>query len=120
MKKIITLLLIAVIIAGVIVMVQEFYNPVEENDYKYSATDFIEPNESFLFCYNSDDCFKFKGSACPTDSGGVEICINKNFVQEYNSIIEKFAGKHWERDCPEIDLQTDRTCSCVESKCSLM
>ena len=77
MKQIITLLIVAIFVVGLIVIIQEFYNPVKENNYKYSATDFIEPNESFIFCYSDDDCFKFKGSACPADSGGVELCIIK-------------------------------------------
>jgi hypothetical protein len=120
MKKMITLLLIAIVVVGVIVIIQEFYSPVKEKNYEYSATDFIEPEERFTFCYNDDDCFKFKGSACPADSGGIEICINKNYVQEYNSVIEAAAGKHWERGCPEIYMVTNKTCSCIDSKCSLV
>ncbi len=120
MRQITALILTAVAIVGVIVIVQEFYCAAEEKVYEYSATDFIEPDERFTFCDIDDDCFKFKGSACPIDSGGVEVCVHKNYVQEYNSVIEEAAGKHWERGCPEIYMVTNRTCSCIDNVCTLV
>ena len=119
MKKII-LILILIITIGTLLLIQEFYIPREEKNYKYSPTEFIEPNENFIFCYINDDCFKFKGSACPADSGGIETCVNKNFVQEYNSVIEELAGRDLERGCPEIYLVSNKICGCIENKCVLM
>jgi hypothetical protein len=113
------LVLIVMIVFGVLIVVQEIYIPQRETFYEYSATDFIEPEERFTFCYIDDDCFKFKGSACPADSGGIETCVNKNFVQEYNSEIEEKAGKHWERGCPEIYMLTNKTCQCIDNRCTL-
>jgi len=118
MKKIILILI--VIIVGLLILIQEFYTSQKITKYKYSPTDFIEPAERFIFCYTDDDCLKVKGSACPPDSGGVETCVNKNFMQEYNSMIEELAGKHWELGCPEIYLVTVKSCACVKDKCSLM
>ncbi|MFH1473710.1 MAG: hypothetical protein ABIE55_02345 [Candidatus Aenigmatarchaeota archaeon] len=119
MKQITALILTAVVV-GIIVITQEFYSPVEEKVYDYSATEFIEPSNTFTFCYVDDDCFKFKGSACPADSGGIEVCVHKNYIQEYNSVIEDAAGKQWERGCPEIYLVSEKMCSCIDSKCTLM
>ena len=95
------------------------YKVNDEKVYSYNITDFIEPQERFLTCNNVDDCFKFKGSACPADRGGAEVCINKNFVQEYNSIIEDQAGMYYVTQCPNISLSTNVTCDCVDNRCSL-
>ena len=92
----------------------------KEKAYDYNTTDFIEPEEKFVVCGNDDDCFKFKGSACPAEVGGVEICVNKNFVQEYSSTIEGLAGSCNVNECPQVSLSTNRTCSCIDSKCSLV
>jgi len=118
MKKIILSLI--VIIIGVSFLIQEFYTPQKETNYKYSPTDFVEPSERFIFCYIDDDCLKVKGSACPPESGGVETCVNKDFMQEYNTMIEGLAGRHWELACPEIYLVSNKTCNCVENRCILM
>ena len=119
MKKII-LILIIIIIVGVLLLIQEFYIPQKGMNYKYSPTDFIEPTQRFIFCYVNDDCLKVKGSTCPPESGGVETCVNKDFMQEYNTMIEELAGKHWEIGCPEIYLVTNKICSCIDNKCVLM
>ena len=118
MKQIV--LLLTIIFVGVMFLIQEFYVPGIENDYQYSSTEFIEPDETFVLCDNDDDCFKFKGSVCPPDSGGVEVCVNKDYVQEYNSVIEGLAGNHIETVCPEIYLVTDRECKCIDNKCGLV
>jgi len=60
MKKIIILILIVIVTVGVIVLIQEFYIPQKETNYKYSPTDFIEPTDRFIFCYIDDDCLKVK------------------------------------------------------------
>ena len=118
--KQITLVLLTIIFVAVLFLTQEFYMPKTENEYQYSSTDFIEPDESFVICDNNDDCFKFKGSACPADLGGTEVCINKDHVQEYNSLIEGCAGNHIELNCPEICMTTDRECKCINNKCTLV
>ena len=91
-----------------------------EKTYDYMSTDFIEPERSFITCSNVDDCFKFKGSACPAEVGGIEVCINKDFVQEYTSIIENKTGLQIEIECPQVDVSTDMACSCIENKCLLV
>jgi hypothetical protein len=110
----ISLLLISL---GLVSLFHEFY--AEEKVYEYNFTDFIEPEEKFTACTSSDDCFKFKGSACPADAGGVETCINKNFVQEYNSEIQDLAGSYNVNECPQLYLSTNRICECIDSNCVL-
>ena len=87
--------------------------------YNYNITDFIQPSEKFLACDTADDCFKFRGSACPADMGGVETCVNKNFVQAYNSQIEESAGLYVVTDCPNVSFSTDMTCTCTNGRCML-
>jgi hypothetical protein len=118
--KQITVALSTIIFIAIVLLIQEFYVPQRYVKYEYSSTDFIEPDESFVTCDTDDDCFKFKGSLCPADSGGTEVCINKDYVQEYNSVIDGLAGKHIENVCPEIYLVTDRECKCVDNICSLV
>jgi hypothetical protein len=127
MKKIFLVSLTAVIAVGLIVIIQEFYSSAKEKVYQYSPTDYIEPEERFLVCTNNtnsnstaDECFKFKASACPAEMGGIEMCINKNFIQEYNSVIERGAGEHWDLSCPEINMVTDRACDCIDNVCTLV
>jgi len=108
------------IILGLILLIQEFYLPSKNVQYKYSPTEFIEPSESFLNCFEDADCIKIKGSACPTSSGGVEVCVDKDFFQQYLSEIEEKAGREENVECPEIYLVTDKICNCVEGKCNLI
>ncbi|NIO44574.1 MAG: hypothetical protein GTN36_03415 [Candidatus Aenigmarchaeota archaeon] len=108
------------IILAIIFLVQEFYIPIEKNQYKYTSTEFIEPSERFLKCYESTDCIKIKGSACPPTSGGVEVCVDKDYFQEYLSEVEEKAGREEEVVCPEIYLVSDKTCSCLQDKCILV
>ena len=42
MKQITLILLIAIIVDGVILLIQEIYVPQKENNYEYSPTDFIK------------------------------------------------------------------------------
>lgn len=114
---------IAVIIASlsIIFFAQDFYNPKKKvNQYNFSSTDFIEPAENFIKCYEDDDCIKIKGSACPPSSGGVEVCVNKNYFQEYISQIDRAAGNEAEVVCPQVYLVTNRTCGCIENKCEFI
>ena len=111
------LLALALISLGVVSMFYEVYG--EEKTHDYNFTDYIEPEEKFITCTNNDDCFKFKGSVCPAEAGGVELCINKNFVQEYNSVLEYMAGSCMVTECPQVCLTTNRTCECIENKCTL-
>ena len=104
---------------GTYFVVDNFYFN-HDKQYEYSTTDFVEPEEKFLDCDNVDDCFKFQGSACPPTSGGVEICINKNFVQEYRSTIEEKTGILVDIDCPQVDMSTDSECGCILNRCELM
>ena len=104
---------------GAYFVVDNFYLG-HSKQYEYSTTDFIEPEERFVTCVDVDDCFKFQGSACPATAGGVEVCINKNFVQEYRSIIEDETGILVDIDCPQVDMSTDRECGCILSRCELM
>jgi hypothetical protein len=112
-------LVLLLIVLGLIFLIQEFYIPIKSVQYKYSPTDFIEPNENFLKCFEDTDCIKVKGSACPPESGGTEVCVDKDHFQEYISEIEKQAGRESEVTCPEIYLLSNKTCSCIESKCEL-
>jgi len=88
---------------------------------KYPSTYFIEP-PSILFveCHTNDDCLKIKGTACQPSKGGTEICINKNYMQEYLSNIETLSGKEWEVDCPEVNNISNKICSCVNNNCKLV
>ncbi|MFH0928772.1 MAG: hypothetical protein V1818_00250 [Candidatus Aenigmatarchaeota archaeon] len=109
---------IILIVIGIVFVIQEF-SMKEDEKYEFSFTDSIEPEERFVACDNVDDCFKFKGSACPAYAGGTEVCINKNFVQEYNSVIEEKTGLNLEIKCPGTDLSTDMICECIDKRCVL-
>ncbi|MBN2202592.1 MAG: hypothetical protein JW700_00165 [Candidatus Aenigmarchaeota archaeon] len=115
----VTLISIMLIAIGIVFVIQEL-SVKEEEKYEYSYTDYVEPEERFVACDDVDDCFKFKGSACPANMGGVEVCVNKNFVQEYNSVIESKTGLTLEIECPEINRTTDMTCACINNKCALL
>jgi hypothetical protein len=108
------------IIIGLVFLIQEFYVPNKNVQYKYSTTDFIEPSEEFITCYQDTDCIKIKGSACPASEGGAEVCVNNNHFQEYISGIDEKAGKQEEIICPQVYLVTDKQCKCIEGKCKLM
>ena len=111
---------LVLIVLAVVFFIQESYVPTEKNQYKYSPTAFIEPLERFLKCFEDTDCIKVRGSACPPSSGGAEVCVDKDFFQEYISEIEKKAGREDEVGCPEIYLVSNKTCSCIENTCVLM
>jgi len=120
MKKYIIAATLVMGVLSVIVFVQKVYVPGNKVQYKISTTDFVEPSEDFIRCYEDTDCIKIKGSACPPSEGGVEVCVNKNYFQEYISQIEKQAGNEAEIVCPQVYLVTNRTCGCVQSECSLI
>ena len=107
------------IIIGLLFLINEFYVPAK-TQYEYSPTEFIEPFKRFVNCFEDKDCIKVKGSACPPSSGGFEVCINKNYFQEYISEIEEKAGKEWEVECPAIYLISNKICDCIESECVLV
>jgi hypothetical protein len=111
------LISLVIISLGVVSLFHELY--VEDESYEYSFTDYVNPEERFVLCSSNDDCFKFKGSVCPAEAGGVETCINKNFVQEYSSVIEDNAGACTVNECPQICLTTNRTCECIDNRCVL-
>lgn len=115
-KNIMILLSLILIVVGLIFLIQEFYLPREEIYYKYSPTDFIEPSEIFIRCYENKDCIKVKGSVCPVTS----TCVNKNYLQEYDSEIEKSAGTPLEADCPGMDIKDNYECFCVNNSCKLV
>ena len=117
--SIIIILAFLFVILALIFFIQESYIPIKKAQYKYSPTDFIEPSENFVKCYEDKDCIKVKGSACPPSSGGTEVCVDKDYFQEYLSKIEKLAGKELEVACPEIYLVSNKICDCIENKCSL-
>lgn len=120
MKKYIIPLAVLIASLSVIFFVQNSYDPRKKTQYNVSSTDFVEPSENFIKCYEDTDCIKIKGSACPPSEGGVETCVNKNYFQEYISQIEKQAGSEQEITCPQVYLVTNRTCGCVENVCRLM
>lgn len=94
---------------------------IRETPPKYPSTYFIEPpSEKFVSCYTNDDCIKIKGTACHPSNGGIETCVNKNYMQEYLSNIEILAGKEWEVSCPNINNTTNKDCSCINSICKLV
>ena len=111
------LLSLALLSLGAVSVFHEIY--AEKESYEYSFTDYIYPEEKFVQCTSTDDCFKFRGSVCPAEAGGVEMCINKNFVQEYNSVIEGNAGSCMVNECPQACLTTNRTCECINNRCAL-
>lgn len=112
------LLSIGLITVGTLYLIGGSFS--NEKTYDYTSTDFIEPDEEFVLCDSEDDCFKFRGSACPAEAGGVEVCVNKNFVQEYSSEIEGKVGLQIEIECPQADMSTRMECGCVENKCTLV
>jgi hypothetical protein len=114
------ILALVLIIIGLIYIVQEFHVPKKENNYEYSSTDFIRPSQRFLNCFEDLDCIKIKGSACPPSAGGKEVCVDKDFFQEYLSEIEEKSGKESEIICPQVYLVTNKTCICNNGKCNLM
>ena len=108
------------IIIGLVFLIQEFYAPTKNVKYKYSTTDFVEPSALFVKCAENEDCIKIKGSVCPPEAGGIEVCVNKNYFQEYISYINEKAGFETDVACPEVYLTTNKTCTCTENKCKLM
>jgi len=120
MKKIILFSSALLASLAAVFLVQEFYTPIKKLPYKYSPTDFIEPSATFTKCYINDDCLKVKGSACPPDTGGVDTCVNKNYMQEYLSEIEELEGKEWEVTCPQIDKTNNYECFCVNNTCKMV
>lgn len=125
MKKIVIIILVVVIIALALFLslnINYFYylKSFKIGGYKYPSTYFIEPSNLFVSCYKTDDCIKVKGSACQPSKGGVETCINKNYMQEYLSNIENLAGKYWEVNCPNVNNSTNKECSCVNNNCNLV
>lgn len=113
-------LAIIFIVLSLIFLIQEFYVPIKKVNYEYSPTDFIEPSERFLKCFEDTDCIKIKGSACPPSSGGKEVCVDKDYFQEYLSEIEEKAGREEEVNCPQVYTVTNKTCDCIENKCVLV
>lgn len=112
-------LALLLIIIGLIFLIQQFYVPSEKVWHKYSSTEFVEPPQEFLTCYQDTDCIKVKGSACLPSEGGTEVCVNKNHFQEYISVIDENAGAETDVVCPQVYLVTNRTCVCVSGVCSL-
>jgi len=126
MKKNFLIIISIVIIAIVTALMTSFTNifyyfkSLSSEKEKYPSTYFIEPSNLFKECHTTDDCIKVKGTSCPPSKGGVETCVNKNYMQEYLSNIETLTDKEWESNCPNIDSSTDRECSCVNNVCDLV
>jgi hypothetical protein len=126
MKK--SLLIISsIIIIIVLVLTASYFSDIyyrykwlQNERIRYPSTHFIEPSNSFVACYKTDDCIKVKGTACPPSKGGAEICINKEHMQEYLSNIEILSGKEWEVECPNINNSTNKDCSCINNVCKLV
>jgi hypothetical protein len=119
------LILIAALILislGILALNKDFYyfKSILTERSKYPSTYFIEPTKMFVACYNTDDCIKAKGTACPPSRGGTEACINKNYMQEYLSSIDILSGKEWEISCPNVDKTTAKECSCINGICNLV
>lgn len=117
MKKYIVPVAILLASLSIIFFVQNTYDPRKREQYKSSATELVEPAENFIKCYEDTDCIKVKGSSCPPSEGGVEVCVNKNYFQEYISQIEKQEGREAEVVCPQVYMVTNRTCGCIENVC---
>lgn len=113
------ILAVSLIAIGLIMLVQQLYTPVKKVNHDFSSTDFIAPDQSFIGCEQTDDCIKVKGSVCPPSEGGKEVCVNKNYFQEYISTIDERAGSAVDAVCPQIYLATNKTCGCVDSRCML-
>jgi hypothetical protein len=125
MKRILILFLVAVIIVAIALSayfsnVYYYFKSLASERARYPSTYFIEPSNSFVACYKTDDCIKVKGTACPPSKGGAEICINKEHMQEYLSNIEILSGKEWEVECPNINNSTNKECSCINNVCKLV
>ena len=120
MKQIIMIFLSILFISlSLIFYIQCSYDPRKKVQYKNSPTDFIEPPKDFINCYEDTDCIKVKGSACPPSQGGIEVCVNKNYFQEYISEIDKQAGPEGEVVCPQVFLVSNKTCGCIGGTCIL-
>ncbi len=115
-RDIMIILSLSFIILALIFFIQEYYIPMKKVQYKYSPTDFIEPSKNFIKCYENSDCIKVKGSVCPVTM----TCVNKNYLQEYNSKIENLAGNLWEAECPEKTITDNYECFCVNNTCKLV
>jgi len=126
MKKMMIIILIAAIAIVVVFsapyIANAYYNykSLQGETTKCPSTYFIKPSNLFSSCYKDDDCIKVKGSACQPSKGGIETCINKNYMQEYLSNIDNLAGKEWEVECPSINNTTSKGCSCVNNVCNLV
>jgi hypothetical protein len=120
MKKYIIPLAILIASLAVIFFVQSAYDPRKKTQNKFSSTDFIQPAENFIKCYEDTDCIKIKGSACPPSAGGIETCVNKNYFQEYISQIDKTAGSEADAICPQVYMVTNKTCVCASGICNLV
>jgi len=113
----IILLCLVLLAIGIIFLIQEFYIPTENKKYRYSPTDFVQPTDLFIKCDETSDCIKVKGSVCPPETGGIEVCVNKNYFQEYISYINERAGFETDVSCPAVNMVTNKTCGCAENKC---
>lgn len=113
-------LAVLLILLALIFFIQDFYVPIKNVSYKYSSTAFIEPSETFIKCFEDKDCIKVKGSACPPNKGGEEVCVDKDYFQEYLSDIEEKAGREDEVKCSMTYLVTNKNCVCIEGRCTLV
>lgn len=124
MNKIFIIALVLVVIAIALAMYFNnyyyFYKSLSSVNEKNPPTFLVGPSELFVACSKTDDCIKVKGSTCQPSKGGEEICINKNYMQEYLSSIETLEGKEWEVSCPNADKTTNRSCSCLNNVCQLV
>jgi hypothetical protein len=110
----------SMMVVGSIMLIQQVYSPSKSESYASSSTELIEPRDEFIKCSDSTNCIKIKGSACPPSEGGVEVCVNKNYFQQYISVIDNKAGSEIVANCPQVYLATNRTCDCVQNKCVMI
>ena len=110
----------SMMVVGSIMLIQQFYSPSRNESYTTSSTELIEPRDEFIKCSDSTNCIKIKGSACPPSEGGAEVCVNKNYFQQYISVIDNMAGSLADIKCPQVYMVTNRTCGCVNNNCVMI
>jgi hypothetical protein len=110
----------SLIVVGTLIIAEQLYQPPREVHHSLSPVEFVEPDQAFTNCDSGADCIKIKGSACPASRGGAEVCVNKNYFQEYISLIDRKAGAEADVMCPQVQMNTSRVCGCVQNKCSIM
>ena len=101
--------LLGLIIIVVVLVVGGFFLFWDAN-----KNEFLYGNETFN-CAEDSDCVLMQTTCCPCESGGVEKCVSKSEVGDYE---EKLLECPADLICAEIYNCKIESCSCVDGNCT--